>query len=86
MMQVDSNLRPNCRDLLEMEVLQKNASKLGINLQSDLKDTNKASSRFGDPEEDLQLFKEGLLKTIIVPNNLAMLKLPKSNYDGQPQP
>jgi len=39
-----------------------------------LKDTNKASSRFGDPEEDLQLFKEGLLKTIIVPNNVATFR------------
>jgi hypothetical protein len=40
------------------------------------------SSRFGDSLEDAELNKEGLLRTIVVPNNLANLsaKLPKSNY------
>ena len=49
------------------------AQKLGINIENDFKEGFKASGRFGDTEEDAQLLKEGLLKTICVPGNLAML-------------
>jgi len=53
MLLVDANLRPSCKEILEYESVQRQAQKLGINIENDFKDGFKASGRFGDSEEDV---------------------------------
>lgn len=53
MLLVDANLRPSCKDILDYDSVQKQAHKLGINIENDFRDGFKASGRFGDSEEDV---------------------------------
>lgn len=56
----------------------------GIDIESDFAQ-GLAGSNFGDSTEDAAAMREGLLKTIVVPNNLSNLasRLPKANYSVQ---
>ena len=86
MLSVDSKMRPNCTEILELEQIQKRIQKLFKSTYID--ETIELFTNIGDTETDASIMnKNGLLNTIRIPNNLAQLtkRLPKSKYTQKQQ-
>ena len=84
MLQVDPNSRPSCKQILESKTVREHALQHGIDIEGDFAQ-GIAGGNFTESPEDQAAMREGLLKTIVVPNNLANLagRLPKANYSVQ---